>query len=157
MADSGEGVENLALLGPRIAHAVGREDGQAERVRDLDHCLVARFFFAQKMSLKLDINIVATEDRYQALDGAARFFHPAIGERGGERTVVASGQADQPGSMLAQIVFASGDHFRRRVLGAAHLHARDQPAKVLVAGAGLDQQGNTARFTFHVSRFKSPT
>ncbi len=157
MADGGEGVEDLALFGPRIAHAVGRDDGQAERARDLDRCLVARFFFAQKMALQLDVNILAAEDRDQALDGAARFFHPALGQRGGQRTVVASGQADEAGGIFAQIVFAGGDHFRRRVFRAAHLHARNQPAKVLVAGAGFDEQGNTARFTFHVSRFKSPT
>ncbi len=131
--------------------------------------LVARFFLSQEVALQLDVNVFMAEDVCQALDGAARFFDPALGQRRSQRTVVASGQADEASGVFPQVVFAGGDDLRppqqtktgfagdpgrRRVFGAAHLHARDQPAQVLIAGAGLGEQWKAARFTFHVSRFK---
>ena len=59
-----------------------------------------------KMALQFHIDIVVAEDAGQAFHRAPRFFHAAMSQRGGERAVIASGQADQPGSMFLQLILA---------------------------------------------------
>ena len=67
-----------------------------------------------------------------------------MSERSGQRSFVASGKADKSGGEFFQIVE------RGRALGLggfAHLEARDELAKILIAGLRGAQQQQARRFS----------
>jgi hypothetical protein len=95
------------------------------------------------VALQLDVNVFPSEDANEFFGGAVGFVDPAAGESGGERAIVAAGQADQSVGIIGDFVHRrGGDGLRARLdrdLGRAQLHARNQPAEVLVAGAARNQ------------------
>ena len=140
VADGGEDVAEFALLRRGVADAVGREQGKIEIAGDLYGDAVACFFLAMQVTLEFHVNVVATEDADETVDGAMGFFRAAFLQRSGEGAFVATGQADESGSVLFEFVFEDGAFF---FSGGAKLHARDESAEILVAGA----RGNEERKT----------
>ena len=59
-----------------------------------------------KMALQLHIDVAVAEDPGQTFHRVACFFHAAMNQRGGQRAVIAPGQADQPGCVFLQLILA---------------------------------------------------
>ncbi len=117
VADAGEDVERFARIGRGVGDAVGGEEREPVMSREIDECLIERFFGAIVMALEFDKNIFVAE---------------CFKEHG----VGAGGEADQAGGEL-------GEFFRQRRAFAffgAHFHSGDQAAEVLIAGAIFGQQ-----------------
>ena len=102
-----------------------------------------------KMALQFHIDVVRAKNAGQAFHRAPSFLHAALSQRGGKWTIIAAGEADQPGSMLLQFVFADGALTFLR----AQLHLRNQMAEVLVAGAGRNEKGK-AKPAMEAQRFE---
>ena len=105
ISNGGEDIAEFTLLRRRIADTIGRQQRKFERAGNFDGSAVARFLLAMKMALQFHIDVALAENAGQAFHRAPRFFHAALSQRGSERTVIAPGQADQPGSMLLQFIF----------------------------------------------------
>ena len=95
MADACKHIEQFALLRLRIRSAICGEQRQRQFARDFDRRLIPRFFFAAKMPLQFDVNIVTSK-------AFAKPFHRLRGEpdsafrkRMGERALFATGQTNQ--------------------------------------------------------------
>ena len=58
VADGSEGVAKFASFGDGVVHAVRREQRKMERAGEIDSDAVAGFFFAVKMALQFDVNIL---------------------------------------------------------------------------------------------------
>src|SRR5580704_1521580 len=88
------------------------------------------------MPLQFDIDIAAAELFAELLNGSyGAFDSAALPERVGQRTLITASEANQAGC-------AAGNFFGQNMSLAffgAEFHARDQPAKILVSGAGFDQ------------------
>ena len=137
MADAGEHVEHLALLGLRVRDAVGRQQRQFQFSRNVHRGLVARFFLAAEMPLQFDVHIFAAERAAKLLHAFDGRVHPALRQSMRQRAFVAARQADQAAAHR-------GDFFGLDAslpFSRAQLHARDQAAQILVALARFDQQG----------------
>src|SRR5579864_3385388 len=104
-----------------------------------------------KMALEFHVNVVATEDADETVDGAISFFGAAFLERSGEGAFVASGQADESGGVLLEFVLEDGSFF---FSGGAKLHARDELAEILVAVARGDKEGKTEIAGFQICDFR---
>ena len=61
MANAGEDVQHFALLWPRVADAVGREQRQGQFPCDFERRLIARFFRAAEVPLQFHVHILAAE------------------------------------------------------------------------------------------------
>ena len=59
-----------------------------------------------EMALQFHIDVALAKDSGQALYRTTRFFQAATGQRGGQRSVIAPGQADQPGCVFLQLILA---------------------------------------------------
>ena len=117
VADAGENVERFAGFGRGVAHAVGGEERQAVMAGEIDESLVERFFGAIVVALEFDEDVLCAE----------QFEEAGVGTRG---------EADQALRELGEF-FGSGRAF---AFFRAHLHAGDQSAEVLIAGAIFGQQ-----------------
>ena len=150
VVEAGEDVENFAAIRGGVGDAVGGQERQAEGARQRDRGLVPGLLAAVEVALQFDVHTVASEEGGQLLQAAAPGLHAALGQRGGQRTVVAAGQADEPGGVRGEIA-----RVRRglAMLGRAQLQARDQAAEILVAEAALDQQWKT-KFTTETQRHR---
>ena len=90
-----------------------------------------------EMALQFDIDVAVAENFDQALHAAEGTARSTLGERCGERTVVAAGETDETLGML----FEFGWENRAFVFLRAYLHFGDQAAEVLVAGGRGDEKG----------------
>ena len=61
VANTGQHIGKLTTGGAGITHAVSGQQREPEPSRYLDHCLIARFFFAIEMALKLGIDVISAE------------------------------------------------------------------------------------------------
>ncbi len=150
ISNGGEDIAEFTLLRRRIADTIGRQQREFERAGNFDGGAIARFLLAMKMALQFHVNIVVAKDAGQAFHRASCFFHAAMSQRGGQRSVIAAGQADQPGSMFLQFLLADSAFAFLR----AQLHFGDQTAKILVAGAGGDEERKAkeiADFRFQIA------
>jgi hypothetical protein len=138
VADGGEDVAEFAVARRGIADAVGGEDRKMQVAGDFEGDAVAGFFFAMIVALQFDVDVVVSEDAGEAIDHAMGFGGASFFERGGERAFIASGEADEAGGMMFEFVLEDGAFFF--ALGA-QLHAGDELAEVLIAGAGSDEEG----------------
>ncbi len=117
VADAGEHVERFAGFGRGVAHAVGGHQRQTMMPCEIDEGLIERFFGAIVVALELDEDVFCAEQIEEAGIGARGEAYQALGELGelfGRRSALA--------------------FFR------AHLHAGDQSAQILIAGAIFGQQ-----------------
>jgi hypothetical protein len=89
------------------------------------------------MALQFHVDIAAAKDASQAFDRALRLLHPASGQRGGQRTFIASGKAHYPGGMFLQFFMPDCSFAFLR----AQLHSGDQAAEILIAKAGRNEEG----------------
>ena len=108
----------------------------------LQQRLVAALLFALLVPLQFEIHIAAPVNRSQPLGNLPRFVLTAACERRRQRTFVAARQANQSAGKLFQILN------RRRAFGLrrlAHLEARNQLAKILIAGLRRAQQHHARR------------
>jgi hypothetical protein len=129
MADSGENIQHLTLIGCGITNAIRGDDRQAKTCGDAQGCLVARFFGTFPVTLQLHVNILAAEDVCQLLDAFSTLRFTTFGKRCSEWTFMTAGEAKHAGMKLAQII-------ERRSAFAlcllAHLEASNELAKILV-------------------------
>ena len=104
MAHRSKEVQNFAVICSRITDTIGREHRQLQRMSDADRCLIAPLLFALVVALHLDVDIFAAEDSHQPLDGFAACLFSAIRERRSQWAFIATGETDQPGCILLQII-----------------------------------------------------
>ena len=100
-----------------------------------------------EMALQFHIDVALAEYVDQVFHRTPRFFQAATGQRGGQRAVIAPGQADQPGCVFLQLILAD----RAFAFLRPQFHFCNQAAEVLVAGAGKDEEGE-AEFTTETRR-----
>ena len=83
-----------------IRHAIGRQQRQRQFPRNFNRSLIARFFFAAKMSLQFDIHIVLAKNlaKLFALLGSRRSCRRC--QRVCQRPFFAAGQANQPAGRI---------------------------------------------------------
>src|SRR5207244_5502664 len=123
----------LRPRGERRGRGDEREPRRArERHEALDHPLLLTL----EMALDLHIAIRLTEDRDESLQDAARARHIAGVEPQRERPTRAAGETHEAGAVRGELV----ERHRRRALGGAELHPRDQVAAVLGALPFLTEQ-----------------
>ena len=137
MANRGEGITQFAGLGGGVADAVGGEQREIERARDVDGGVVAGFFFALEMALQFDVDIFVAEDSDESIDLAVGFFDAALLQGRGQRAFGAAGEADQAVGVLFEF-FGADCAF---AFFGAQLHFGDQAAEILIAGARGDEEG----------------
>ena len=147
VADGGEGVTKLAALRDGVVDSVGGQQRKIQRLGDGDGGAIAGFFFALKMALQFDINILGTEDSDNLIDLAASFVDAALLQSGCQWAFRAAGEADEALGMLLKFF---GEDCALAFFGA-QLHFGDQAAEVLIAGAGGDQEGKS-EFTTEARR-----
>jgi hypothetical protein len=90
-----------------------------------------------QVALEFDVHIVAAEDANEAVDDTPCLGGPTFLECGSERTFVATGQANEPGSVLLEFVLEDGTFFFSL---RTQLHASDELAEILVSGAGRNEE-----------------
>jgi hypothetical protein len=115
VADAGEHVEQLALVGRGVADAVGGQQRQTQGARNAHGSLIAMLLVAVVVALQFDIHIARAEDVHQPLDLAQCLVIAAARQRRRQRAFVAAGQADQAFGKLRDI----GQ--QRRALGLVRL------------------------------------
>src|ERR1700735_1566323 len=133
-------IQNLAVVWCGMADSVRGEHWQPKRLRDANGGLIAPLLFAFPVTLQLDIDILAAKGAYQLFDGLAAGFFSTAHEGGGQRTLVPSGEADQAGSVLLQVIEGRGTFHLRRL---THLELCDELAKILIACPRFAEQGKT--------------
>ena len=69
-------------------------------MRDFDCGSIAGFFIAMQMTLKFDVDIVASENFCKMPNLANSFIESTLSEGCGERAVVPAGEADKARGML---------------------------------------------------------
>jgi hypothetical protein len=106
-----------------------------ERAGKVDGEAVAGLFFAVKVALEFDINVLGAEDSDESIDLLPSFIDAALLQGCGERAFVTAGEADQSFGVFFKFL---GRDCAFTFLGA-QLHFGDEAAEVLVAGAGLNQ------------------
>src|SRR5206468_511394 len=92
-------------------------EGRGER----DERLVIRFLVAPQMPLQLDAHVIASEEADDAIEQAADAVAPAVERR-------AADERDEAARAAVELV----ERQRALAFRRAHLHARDQPAEILV-------------------------
>src|SRR5271163_2394739 len=102
--NTGEHIENLAVVGTSVANAIGRKQGQMYARCDLDRSLNVVLFGRIEMTLHFDKHVAFPEDRYQIFDVEARFCFPASGKRGSQDSLLATRQADKSFGTLGDII-----------------------------------------------------
>ena len=138
VADRGQNIVQILVLRPGITRAVGREDRQAHSPRQVEEGPVAVLFLAQAMALQLDME-AAREDRGEPLESPARGVQPLARQRARCRPLLSARQAVKPLRVRRDLFPGRGG----LSLGLSRRAGRDQAAKVLVAGAVLDEEGET--------------
>ena len=128
MVDARQDVEERSRRRHREANAVGHDRRHAKRRRQRRQHAGVALFVATEVTLQLDVDVGAPEDPDEAIEQpadavAAAVEHGAAGERH---------QSTRPPVEIVEPERALP--FRR-----AQLHARDQPAEVLVALLGLTE------------------
>ena len=104
------------------AHAVGGDDRQVKCRREIAKRVIVGLFFAQQMALQLDADIRRTEGPDQPIDQSA----DAVARPVDDRT---AGQRDEPAHRAVELV----ERERPFPLGRRQLHARHEPAQILIA------------------------
>ena len=102
--NTGEHIENLAVVGTSVANAIGRKQGQMYARRDLNRSLNAVLFGRIEMTLHFDKHVAFPKDRNQIFDVEARFCFPASGQRCGQHSLLATRQADKPFGTFGDII-----------------------------------------------------
>src|SRR6185437_6023215 len=138
MLKAGENIKNAPLRCGCVANTVRGNERQFVGTRDFDDGLIALFLFVVEVTLKLDIDVVAPIDRKQACDDSSAFLQ-AISER----TFVTSRETNQSFREFLQIIPRRARLMPRlgMLRSGPQFHPRDEPAEVLVALAGLAEQG----------------
>src|SRR4030095_14872788 len=95
MAKTGKDVEDFALLGGCVAHAVGCKQGKPQAACDLDRALIHGFVSPQKLSLQFDIDAVAPENLDKLFCGSAPFANASVLNRLIQRAAFSPRQTDE--------------------------------------------------------------
>src|SRR6516164_6798449 len=100
ITNAGEDVEYFSLIGLREANAICGKQGQLQFSRDRDGGLIAGFFFAAMMALKLDVDVFAAECTTQFFDAVQAALAAACSQCMSEQAFVAACEADQAAAHL---------------------------------------------------------
>src|SRR3989449_1501173 len=114
---------------PRVERLARGDERDMRRARERHEALDHPLLLALEMALDLHVAARPAEDRDESLQGAARARHIAGVEPQRERPVRAAGETHEAGGVRGEL----GERHRRRALGGAELHPRDQVAEVLIA------------------------
>ena len=128
---------NWRCWGRAYAHAIRREQRQAQFLRDFHGRLIARFFFAMEVPLEFDINIIPAKHGAELLHHVDRAPDSPLGQSMRQGTFFSARQANQS-LRLRRHLFRESITFS---FFPSQFHLRDQPAKVLITGARFDEQG----------------
>ena len=134
--DAREHVEELAVLAPDEAGAVGGEQREAGALRPCPEPVVLGLLAAVQVTLELGEDVEAAVDADQPVEDAARAVDIAAGEAPGYRSLPAAGETHEAGRVLGEIV----ERCRSLALRRAHLDPGDEPAEVLVPLAVLGEE-----------------
>ena len=104
ISNTGEHIEDFAVVGSSVANAIGRKQGQTHPRRDLDCGLIAVLFGRIEMTLHFEKHIAFPEDGNQMFDVEAGFCFPAFGKRGSQHSLLATRQADKPFGTLGDLI-----------------------------------------------------
>ena len=154
VANAGEDIENMALIGLGILRALRGQQRQLQAACQIDGGLIACFLLTVVVALQFDINIIVTVDRDELFERAATRRQAAAGQCISQQAFIASRETDQPDRILVEIGHRScclrmqdgifrGPYAARqggRILWRAQLHARYQAAEILVALARSAEQ-----------------
>jgi len=141
VANRGEHIAKFTLARGRLADSIGGQQREMQGAGDFDGSSVAGFLLAMKMTLQFHINIAVAKNAGQAFHRAPRFFHAALRQGSGEQTIIAAGETNESIGMLLQFAFTDGALTFLR----AQLHLRNQTAKILISGAGRDEERKAER------------
>ena len=131
IADASEDVQDLPFRLHRVLDAVGSDEREPQRTRDVDRPVIDGFLIAVEMPLQFDVHAIASEHFHQPFCNAPAFFRASVADGCGERAAISSRQADQTCRVRNHFRFCD----RALSFGRAHFHLRDQAAEVLIAGA----------------------
>ncbi len=144
MPDAGQDIVERAIRRLGEADAVGRDDRQVERGRQIAQRVIAGFFVAEQVALQLEIHAVATEEADEAIDQPADAKARRV-QHG------PSAQRDEPDRRAVQIVerqraLSFSTPPRRRARwgpgdGRPHLHRGQQTTEIAISLLRLDEDG----------------
>src|SRR5258708_7107383 len=84
LANAGENIEHFASARRGVLHTVRSEKREAMMIRQIDQLLIDAIFTTDEMSLKFDVNIIATECVDQKLRTMFRILGSARVSRAGD-------------------------------------------------------------------------
>ena len=122
VTDAGEHVVERPIGDIGKAHAVAGDDRQVKGRREIAQRVIVGLFIAQQMALQLDADIRRAEGPDQTIDQAADAVARPVDDR-------AAGQRDEPADRAVELV----ERERALALGRRQLHARHEPAQILIA------------------------
>ncbi len=140
VANCGQDVVELLVLRPRVSHAVGREERQAQAPCEVRERLVAALLLPPPVALKLDVE-AARKDRPESLEEAVRRIEAALLQLARDEPFRAARQRVQSLGMRGDLL----ERHRRFPLGFSERARRDEATEVLVAGARLDEEREARR------------
>ena len=132
VADAGEHVEQRPVRGRREPDAVGGDHRHVERGRQREQRLVVGLLVANQVALQFEADVRPSEDPDQPVDQAAHAVAPAAQR-------LAPGQRHEPPGLSLELVERQHPLAFRR----AEVHPRDEPAEILIALPGFDEDGKT--------------
>ena len=129
VTDAGEDVVQRPIDRLRKANAVGGDDRQMERRREIDEGMIVGLFVPEQVTLQLDRDPAGAEHSHESIDEAADAKAAAVDR-------CPPDERHQPAHVAIQIVEREGALAFRR----AQLHPRDEPAQVAIALTGRDEE-----------------
>ena len=134
--DGRQDVEDRALAGRRVADAAGGDDGEPGLPRERHGAAGPELALARAVPLELHVDPVPAEAPDEPIERGPRRI-PVPGEAvGGERPVLAPGEADEALDRALEVV----QRRPRPALRRPGLHAGDEAPERPVPGAGLDEE-----------------
>src|SRR5688500_969727 len=112
---------------------------------EIDHRLIACFFFSIEMSLQLAVHVLFAENIAQPFDRSLRFA-VAVVERGRDWTIKRARQTDQPCCVHRQLFSGHRTLAGLRVFWDTQFHQRDQATEVLITLPRFYEDGERTDF-----------
>src|SRR5499427_332737 len=140
VTDAGERVQERPLPALRHEGRVAGEEQEPAALRFRAQPLVLRLVLAIQIALELGVDVEATEEPHEPVEGAARRFVALAREAMGYRPLRAPRQADEAARVRLEVVPARGAF----ALGRAHLDPREEAAEIAIALGILHKEGQAA-------------
>src|SRR5437016_3624558 len=140
--NAGEDICHLTLRAGGITNPISCQQRQLQTSRDLDHGMIARFFFTIEMTLQLGVNVFFAKDVDEPLSCflcLLRALRVSVVIKS-KWPIISTSQTNQSFRMLSQFFRRYRTLARLCMFWHAQLHQSDQATKVLIAGAITNQE-----------------